>query len=256
MTNQDCLIFCNCTANVISNEKKVHLSDAFHEMDIDVVELNDLCAFSVHGQSTLRSIGNKYNRKLIVACYPRSVKNMLAQGGVDLGDFDVLNFKTSTVEEITRKISDEYFIAAGTSNYEVIKNELDVPAWFPVIDQSLCTLCGKCARFCLFGVYRFDKENLIVENPLSCKNLCPACGRTCPSQAIIFPRLNEQSALAGDEPTETASIQIGENESLLVMLNTRNQNRKSIIKQSVVQLAEEERQNALDEIKIMNQKKE
>ena len=254
MTNQNCLIFCNCTANVVSSGKKDKLINVFRQLDIDVKELHDLCAFSVHNQLKLTQIGKQYARKLIVACYPRAVQNMLIQGGVDFGKFEVLNFKVFTVSEIEQKLKAEFSIAEGKANYEVIKSELDTPAWFPVIDQSRCTLCGKCARFCLFGVYQFDKKKLKVENPLACKNLCPACGRTCPSQAIMFPRLRERSVLAGDKPTETQPTRIGENDSLLVMLNERNQKRKSIIREHVVKLAEEEREKALQEIKNSKQK--
>ena len=256
MTNQNCLIFCNCTADVIPAEKKKQLIGFFHHLNVDVVEIQDLCAYAVHDQKALQHIANRYDNKLIAACYPRAVKNMLLQAGIDMGAFDILNFKTSSIEEIKQHLNNTYGKLHGETAYTVLKNELAVPAWFPVIDQDRCTQCGKCAKFCLFGVYRFERKKLVVEHPLSCKNLCPACGRTCPSQAIIFPRLKEMSVLAGDEPSETVTIEIGEKEHLLVMLNERNQNRRSIIKQSVINLAEEEREKALNEIRMKQRKKD
>jgi hypothetical protein len=54
-------------------------------LDIDVYELHDLCAFSVNEKEVLNTIGSKYQQKIVVACYPRAVKNMLIQSGVDFG---------------------------------------------------------------------------------------------------------------------------------------------------------------------------
>jgi ferredoxin len=126
-------------------------------------------------------------------------------------------------------------------------SKLDVPAWFPVIDQSLCTLCGQCARFCMFGVYAYDKKSLTVVNPLACKNNCPACGRTCPASAIMFPRLAENSVLAGAEPGEKKTAVTGKEAGLFVLLNERNQVRRNIFRQGVIKMAEAERKKALEE---------
>jgi ferredoxin len=184
-----------------------------------------------------------------VACYPRAVKNMLRQAGIDFGEFEVLNFKELSTEQIHTKLKDDYHVDEGEAHFQVEISDLDVPAWFPVIDEALCTLCGKCARFCLFGVYSYDKKNLKVINPLACKNNCPACGRTCPTSAIMFPRLAENSVLAGAEPGEKKAASSGKDDRLFVLLNERNQTRKNIFKQGVVQMAEEERRKALEEFK-------
>ena len=172
---------------------------------------------------------------------------MLRQGGVNMGDFDVLNFRDLSPKEIFSELETKYQITQGEARYEVETTKLEVPAWFPVIDESLCTLCGKCARFCLFGVYSFNKKSLKVVNPLACKNKCPACGRTCPVSAIMFPRIGEKSALAGAEP-DAVSKTAGE-EGLFVMLNDRNRNRKNIFRQGLLQQAEDERRKALEELK-------
>lgn len=255
MSNKISLIFCRCGADVIPFDISDHLASTFRGFDVDVVELNDLCAFSVHEKDQLQAIGDQFDHKIIVACYPRAVKNMLTQSGIDFGSFDVLNFKALTSNEIIDRLVNEYQFEKGDANYQVKTSELKVPAWFPVIDQSRCTLCGQCARFCLFGVYKFDKKSLTVQNPLSCKNQCPACGRTCPASAIMFPRLPEKSALAGDEPTQT-KLKVGESNSLFVRLNERNNVRKSIFSQDVMQLANDERKKALEELKASIKKEE
>lgn len=254
MSNSTCILFCRCGAGVVSREKTDQLANAFQQLDTDVYELRDLCALSVHEKDVLQTLGQRYDRKLVVACYPRAVENMLRQAGIDLGGFEMLNFKELSTEQILEKLSNTYQLKSGEACYQVQVSELDVPAWFPVIDQSLCTLCGQCARFCMFGVYAYDKKSLTVVNPLACKNNCPACGRTCPSSAIMFPRLAENSVLAGAIPGEKPAQPAGKKEGLFVLLNERNQTRKNIFRQGVVQMAEEERRKALEEFKQGAQK--
>lgn len=248
------VLFCRCGASVISQEKTDQLAEAFQHLNADVYESQDLCALSVHEKDVLQAIGDNYAKKIIVACYPRAVKNMLRQAGVDMGEFDVLNFKELSPEQILSKLKEEHGLEEGEARCQVQASELDVPAWFPVIDESLCTLCGKCARFCLFGVYSYDKKSLKVVDPLACKNNCPACGRTCPTSAIMFPRLAENSVLAGAKPGEKEATGSGKDGSLFVLLNERNQNRKNIFRQGVVQMAEEERRKALEEFKKSSRK--
>lgn len=248
------VLFCRCSANVIPTEKLDEIVSGLMKLDTDIFELQDLCALSVNEKDVLNKIGKNFDQKIIVACYPRALKNMLRQGGVEFGDFDILNFKELSPAEIISKIKTGYQIPEGTARYQVQATDLDVPAWFPVIDESRCNLCGKCARFCLFGVYSYNKKSLKVVDPLACKNKCPACGRTCPTQAIMFPRLDENTVLAGAEPGEKkVTIDKG---SLLTTLHQRNQNRRTIFRQGVVQQAEEERRKAIEEFKLGLDKKE
>lgn len=242
------MLFCRCKAQVISSDSLEEISTGLKNLDIDIFELQDLCAMTLHEKDVLNTIGREFQRKIIIACYPRAIKNMFCQNGINFGDFEVLNFRELSAETIFYKLENEYQIPKGESRYQVQITGLDVPAWYPVIDESLCTLCGKCARFCLFGVYSFDKKSLKVIDPLACKNQCPACGRTCPTSAIMFPRLAENTVLAGDEINEKKiSIDKG---SLLTTLNARNQNRRNIFRQGVVEQAEEERRKALEEFKM------
>ena len=257
MKNKTCILYCNCGAGLISEEKQEKLKQNFEKIQIDVYELHDLCACSLTEKNFLNDIGKTYQNKFVVACYPRAVKNLLSQNGIDFGEFETLNFRESTVDQINDKLLNDFHLSSGNANYQIKKSPLKVPAWFPVIDHSSCTLCGQCSRFCLFGVYEYNKKSLNVVNPLACKNNCPACGRTCPASAIIFPRLPENSVLSGAEPNEEKITQKPEgNGGLFVLLNERNNARKNIFRQGFIKLAEEERNKALEELKKGLNKKE
>jgi len=73
--------------------------------------------------------------------------------------------------------------------------------WYPVIDYSLCTSCGQCRDFCLFGVYSVnsvdDGGKVVPAEPDNCKPGCPACSRVCPAGAIMFPHYEADPAIAG-----------------------------------------------------------
>lgn len=252
MEQKACVIFCRCGAGIAESSYD-EISKGLKNLDADVYELHDLCSFSLHEKDALNAIGIKYQKKIVVACYPRAVKHMLVQGGVNLGSFDVLNFKELSASKIFENLKKEHHIIDGVAKYHIQYSDLKVPAWFPVIDESLCSLCGKCARFCLFGVYSFNKKSLKVVNPLACKNNCPACGRTCPTSAIIFPRLNENTVLAGAEPDSI--IKKTAEGGLMMLLNDRNRDRKNIFRQGVMEQAEEERRKALEEFKDLMLKK-
>jgi len=247
MEKKSVVLFCRCKANIISSESMEKIAAGLKNFDTNVYELQDLCALTINEKDVLNTIGKAFQQKIIVACYPRAIKNMFRQNGIDFGEFEVLNFRELSAEKIFAKLENDFQLKKGEARYQVQITDLDVPAWFPVIDELLCTLCGKCARFCLFGVYSYDKKSLKVVDPLACKDNCPACGRTCPTSAIIFPRLAENTVLAGDEPNgKRIAVDKG---SLLSTLNARNQNRRNIFRQGVVEQAEEERRKALEEFK-------
>lgn len=255
MKQQNCLIFCNCGAGIISDEKKDAIGQSFRKLDVDVFELHDICAFSLNEKAFLSKLEIDYNKKYIVACYPRAIKNIFAQNNISLSNYEVLNFRELSAKNIVEILEKEIDKSSVSPKYEVLKSNLDVPPWYPVIDKSRCTLCGQCARFCVFGVYKFNKKKLEVVNPLSCKNNCPACGRTCPTSAIIFPRLPESSVLSGAEPGKEEPVKKPKKEGLFVLLNERNSARKNIFRQGVIEQAETEKLKAIEEYKKAQFKK-
>ncbi len=52
----------------------------------------------------------------------------------------------------------------------------------PVVDQSPCTLCGKCSNFCQFNAIFVGKTGVLVYNEIC--HSCGGCTLICPEQAI------------------------------------------------------------------------
>jgi NAD-dependent dihydropyrimidine dehydrogenase PreA subunit len=250
MKKNDCILYCQCGAGIIREAKQSEITTRLKNLSTDVYELHDLCALSLSDKDFLNTLEKTYDRKYIIACYPRAIHHLLKQNQIPLTNYKVYNYRELSADQISKALKEETSPTGSAANYEVRKSSLDVPAWYPVIDQTACTLCGQCARFCVFGVYKYNKKSLEVVNPLSCKNNCPACGRTCPASAIIFPRLPENSVLSGAQPgVETNSPEAAKKEGLFVMLNERNHQRRNIFRQDVMQLAEEEKRKAIEELK-------
>ncbi len=92
-----------------------------------------------------------------------------------------------------------------------------------VVDESLCTGCGKCASVCPRGVLKVDGGKVNVVNAEECV-ICKQCVANCPSKAIdVVPRDDEYvlhiESSGALKPTtivrEAANILIGELESML-----------------------------------------
>jgi NAD-dependent dihydropyrimidine dehydrogenase PreA subunit len=253
--SKSCILFCNCGAGVITSDKSEQIKSNLKNLDTDVYQLDDFCGIVLNRKDFIRAIDRKYDQKIMVACYPRAIKNLLAQNDLELSGLDVLNFRELSVADIESKLRTDFSFADGKASETRMESGLDVPAWYPVIDQRLCIDCGKCFKFCLFGVYTFGGKQLKVVNPLACKNNCPACGRNCPTSAIIFPRLKENSVLAGAEPgTESQYKGMADNKEMISILNQRSALRRNIFRAGLVEQAEAERKKALEEMKITSGK--
>lgn len=242
------VFFCRCSAGIISSEKLDSIAEVVERSGTHVVELKDLCALSIDKAGELRELNNRFQNKIVIACYPRAVENILAQAGASFQDIKVLNFRKLSASEIETGISG--LKSNETPLREVVSSDLKVPAWFPVIEKARCNNCGQCARFCLFGVYRYADKKLMVENPLNCKNNCPACARSCPVSAIIFPRIKEEGTIAGAEPGAVKiDMTAAQSGSLLGRLQQRGDVRRNIFRSNLLQQAEEERRKAIEEFR-------
>ncbi|MBA4408576.1 MAG: ferredoxin family protein [Bacteroidota bacterium] len=250
---KSCILFCNCGAGVITSDKSEQIKSMLENLDADVYQLDDFCGIVLNRKDFIRAIDQKYGRKIIVACYPRAIKNLLVQNDLEISGSQVLNFRELSSGEIKSRLKTDFLFAEGKASETLVESGLDVPAWYPVIDQPLCIDCGKCFKFCLFGVYTFGNKQLKVVNALACKNNCPACGRNCPTSAIIFPRLKESGVLAGAEPGSEPQMKgMATDKNLISTLNQRSALRRNIFKAGLMDMAEAERQKAMEELKKMN----
>lgn len=254
--DKSCILLCNCGGGVITSEKAKLIHQIVNLFEADLFQLHDFCGIVINRRDFIGEIEQKYARKIIIACYPRSIINLLAQNNLKFSGFEVLNFRELSAPEIESKLRNDFAFQEGNPIEKSIESGLDVPAWYPVIDMPLCIDCGKCFKFCLFGVYTFTDKKLQVVNPLACKNNCPACGRNCPTDAIIFPRLKEGGVLAGAEPGDkNKKNSFHTDKNMLLTLNQRSALRRNIFRTGFMEQAEAERQIALDELKKISKEK-
>ena len=71
----------------------------------------------------------------------------------------------------------------------VVRNVADI-----TIDESLCTLCGKCVEVCPRRVLKIENKRLVVEKPLECI-ICKQCVSVCPTKAINVTNLTDKNIL-------------------------------------------------------------
>ena len=137
----------------------------------------DLCLDSVSGRTFA-------DNETILACQTRAVRVMF---GDAVECLDAQNIQPETVREAVCALA----------------VPPDWIPWFPVIDANRCVSCGKCADFCMFGVYEKIDGHFRVVHPAACKTDCPACARICPANAIIFPKSREERLNGAlDEPVK------------------------------------------------------
>lgn len=251
------VIFCNCGAKLIGTYRLEAISTYLKQSRNSFAEISDLCGCSVDRKSETRDLFLEAEEILIIACYPRAVKLLLENCGIDhqARKFSYLNFRKLSDDQIFVGISSFCKGEAEKGEYTELKNNTEWPSWFPMIDYSRCNACGQCADFCLFGVYEKLDNKVVVVNPKGCKNNCPACGRICPQTAIIFPKYKHEGAIAGAETIDKIAEQQRQRNDIDAILGSniyqalemRKAKRQSIIRSAAMLQAIAEREKALAE---------
>jgi NAD-dependent dihydropyrimidine dehydrogenase PreA subunit len=251
------VVFCNCGANLLGPSRTAAISGHLKQAGHPFTEISDLCGTSVDRKSETRGLLLSADEILIIACFPRAVKLLLENCGIDHQSLQLsfINFRELTDAQVIDGIH-TFFAGHNDSGESVaFQGNSQWPAWFPVIDHSRCNTCGQCADFCLFGVYEKIDGKVVVVHPKECKNNCPACARICPQTAIIFPKYEHAGAIAGAETIDEISEQHRQQLDIETILGSniyqalalRKAKRQSIIRSSAMRQALADREKALAE---------
>ena len=249
------IIFCNCGVKIIGADRLAGISEYLKRTGFPVAEISDLCGCSVDHKMEMRHLLSDEEDVLIIACYPRAIRLLLENCGIDhhLRNFNFLNYRELSDNQIFDEICSFFSGNEEKGDNFELKSNTEWPSWFPVIDYARCNACGQCADFCLFGVYEKLDNKVVVVNPKGCKNNCPACGRICPQTAIVFPKYEFNGAIAGSGTIDEIAEQLRQSHDIDAILGSniykalemRKAKRQSIIRSAAMQTAIDERQNAI-----------
>jgi NAD-dependent dihydropyrimidine dehydrogenase PreA subunit len=254
------IFFCNCGAKLIGSERLNEILEYLKQTEHPFVEISDLCGCSVDRKSETFDLFLSADELLIIACYPRGVKLLLENCGINHQNLNLkfVNFRELNNSLIFLEIDSFLSDDATKSEPLIINSTTEWSSWYPIIDYSRCTSCGQCADFCLFGVYDKIDNKVVVVHPKGCKNNCPACGRICPQTAIIFPKYEHPGAIAGSETIDEMAEQQRQSQdidnilgsNIYKALEMRKAKRQSIIRSTAMQNAIAEREKAMAENKL------
>lgn len=203
------ITICACSSRSFIDKNKVaRLAAVTKAAGWDVEVVHDLCQLAEDKNERMGDIA----KRVVAGCSERAMKSLVEFCGEEPGM--LLNIRSNDADEVVKEIGiepaslDLSEIDRYTSEYNdsvsAFPRKWGEDAWYPVIDKDVCGECGKCLDFCPFGVYEMVEDRIRVVHPHNCKNNCPACARTCPAGAIIFPKYDHSPINGGVESEESA----------------------------------------------------
>ena len=220
------IIICACASRKFIDKPQVaKLATVLTRQGFEVKVEDDLCRMVEQNSARLEAVAES----TVIACHERAVRNLLKFRGYEArAVFDLRQHEPNAIlKELEVDAELNEADKEITARIEAMEPEIGQDAWFPVIDEDRCINCRKCHDFCLFGVYAMEGKKVKVVHPENCKNNCPACARTCPKMAVIFPKYTQSPINGGVEEEGETAIRIDTNELYNQALRERLANRRS-----------------------------